>query len=75
MRSLERKIGAICRAVAVRVAEGQGAEPVSGGACPAQEGESGLLEERRVVGLSDAASVSQIRHRHLSCPSLWTSSP
>ncbi|XP_013886233.1 lon protease homolog 2, peroxisomal [Austrofundulus limnaeus] len=37
VRSLERKIGAICRAVAVRVAEGQGVEPVRGEACPAQE--------------------------------------
>lgn len=40
MRSLERKIGAICRAVAVKVAEGQRVTKTEtlGPECPTQQG-------------------------------------
>lgn len=59
MRSLERKIGAVCRAVAVKVAEGHRATNTTGDAlnpeCPTQQG------GRRIASVCVSVTVERKR--------------
>ncbi|GCB72669.1 hypothetical protein scyTo_0006413, partial [Scyliorhinus torazame] len=59
VRSLERKIGAICRAVAVKVAEGQHKVTNSSSThVAAKEGKEGVPEENKSESITDTTDVA-----------------